>query len=161
MAPVTDFIDSAVAQDKPFYLWYAPFLPHTPYTPPQRLFDKYLAKGLPKTVARYYAMCEWFDETCGELIDHLEKTDQRDNTLIVYVTDNGWIQDPKKNGYAPRSKQTPYEGGIRTPIMFSWPDKLKPADRPVPPRLRSHRAVPTIPGHIDHRSLCTSPWRDR
>ena len=51
--------------------------------------------------------------------------------MIVYVTDNGWIQNPKRNGYAPRSKQTPYEGGVRTPIMFSWPNGgLDPAKRP-------------------------------
>lgn len=130
MQPVTEFVDMAVAQEKPFFLWYAPFLPHTPHTPPERLMQKYQRDGLPKTVARYYAMCEWFDETCGELIEHLEKKGVRDNTLIVYVTDNGWIQDPAGNGYAPRSKQTPYEGGIRTPILFSWPDRLKPADRP-------------------------------
>jgi uncharacterized sulfatase len=81
-------------------------------------------------VAKYYAMCEWFDETCGQLIEHLEARGVRDNTLIVYVTDNGWIQSPDKSGYAPRSKQTPYEGGVRTPIMFSWPARLKPAERP-------------------------------
>jgi arylsulfatase A-like enzyme len=64
-------------------------------------------------------------------VDRLpRKKNVRDNTLIVYVTDNGWIQDPDGPGYAPRSKQTPYEGGVRTPVMFSWPAKLKPADRP-------------------------------
>ena len=87
-------------------------------------------------------MCDWFDETCGELIGYLDKKQVRDNTLIVYVTDNGWIQNPKRNGYAPRSKQTPYEGGVRTPIMFSWPKRLKPADRPE--LVSSIDLVPTI-----------------
>jgi len=130
MQPVTDFIDQAVQDEQPFFVWYAPFLPHSPHNPPQRLLSHYTALGLPETVAKYFAMCEWFDETCGELISHLEATGVRDNTLIVYVTDNGWIQSPDKPGYAPRSKQTPYEGGVRTPIMFSWPAKLQPADRP-------------------------------
>ncbi len=130
MQPVTDFIDRAVENEKPFFVWYAPFLPHSPHNPPERLLAHYSDLGLPATVAKYYAMCEWFDETCGELIDHLEAKGVRDNTLIVYVTDNGWIQNPESNGYAPRSKQTPYEGGVRTPIMFSWPARLKPADRP-------------------------------
>jgi uncharacterized sulfatase len=129
MKAVTSFVDQAVTDKKPFFLWYAPFLPHTPHNPPERLLKKYAADGLPKTVAKYYAMCEWFDETVGELVEHLESKNVRDNTLIVYVCDNGWIQNPEKNGYAPRSKQTPYEGGIRTPIMFSWPAKMKPADR--------------------------------
>lgn len=130
MQPVTAFIDQAVQDEQPFFVWYAPFLPHSPHNPPQRLLAHYTSLGLPETVAKYDAMCEWFDETCGELIEHLEEKGVRDNTLIVYVTDNGWIQSPDKSGYAPRSKQTPYEGGVRTPILFSWPAKLKPADRP-------------------------------
>jgi len=129
MEPVTSFVDEAVKQDKPFFLWYAPFLPHTPHNPPARILDKYKNDDRPITIAKYYAMCDWFDESCGKLVDHLEKKGVRDNTLIVYVTDNGWIQNPEKNGYAPRSKQTPYEGGIRTPIMFSWPGHLSPGTR--------------------------------
>ena len=130
MKPVKDFVEMAVDKDKPFFLWYAPFLPHTPHNPPKRLFDKYKDKVDSPHVARYYAMCEWFDETCGELLGIVDDAGVRDNTMVVYVTDNGWIQDPDKGKYAPRSKQTPYEGGIRTPIMFQWPGKLKPADRP-------------------------------
>jgi uncharacterized sulfatase len=130
MEPVTKFVDMAVAKRKPFFLWYAPFLPHTPHNPSARLLKEYQAAGGPAPIARYYAMCEWFDETCGQLLGHLDRRGIRDNTLVVYVTDNGWIQHPERNGYAPRSKQTPYEGGVRTPIMFSWPGVLEPADRP-------------------------------
>lgn len=129
MEPVAGFVADAVSQNKPFYLWYAPFMPHTPHTPPERILKKYRQEGRPETIAKYYAMCEWFDETCGQLLEILEQNGQRKNTLIVYVCDNGWIQSPTSRGYAPRSKQTPYEGGIRTPIMFSWPGHLKPARR--------------------------------
>lgn len=125
---IYDFVDMAVEEDKPFYLWYAAFLPHTPHNPPQRLLKKYEGQH-PLTIAKYYAMVEWWDETCGELIDYLEKKSVRDNTLIIYVGDNGWIQHPERNGYDQRSKQTPYEGGIRQPTLYSWPDKLKPAHR--------------------------------
>ena len=129
MQPIEDFVDHAVEEDKPFFIWYAAFLPHTPHNPPKRLMDKYNTGDLPMTVARYYAMCDWWDETCGELVGIVEERNLRDNTVFVYVTDNGWIQSPDSGKYAPRSKQTPYEGGIRTPIMFSWPGKYKPADR--------------------------------
>ena len=145
MEPITEFVDDAVAQKKPFFLWYAPFLPHTPHNPPERLLKKYRKEDRPITVAKYYAMCDWFDETCGQLLGHLDKKGISDNTLVVYVTDNGWIQNPKRNGYAPRSKQTPYEGGIRTPIMFRWPKKLKPADRDEE-LVSSIDLVPTILG---------------
>ena len=133
MEPIESFVDEAVSKKKPFFLWYAPFLPHTPHNPPERLLSKYRKPGRPLPIAKYYAMCEWFDETCGQLVGYLEKKKVRDDTLIVYVTDNGWIQNPNGNGYSrtpSRSKQTPYEGGVRTPIMFSWPNGgLKPADR--------------------------------
>ena len=142
MEPIREFVDMAVEQEKPFFLWYAPFLPHTPHNPPKRLLDKYRRDDLPLTIAKYYAMCEWFDESCGELMKILKNSGQLDNTLVVYVTDNGWIQNPERNGYAPRSKQTPYEGGIRTPIMFSWPGKLQAADRPE--LVSSIDLVPTI-----------------
>ena len=122
LQPIEDFVDHAMKENKPFFLWYGVFLPHTPHNPPDRLLKPYQDLGLPLSIAKYYSMCTWFDETCGQLIDILEKRNLRDDTIIVYVTDNGWIQNPEKNGYAPRSKQTPYEGGIRTPIMFSWPN---------------------------------------
>ena len=127
--PINEFLDLAVREEKPFYLWYAPFMPHTPHTPPERLLAKY-RDGRPLTIAKYYAMCEWFDETCGQLMGSLKERGLDENTLIVYLTDNGWIQDPKKNGYAPRSKQTPYEGGIRTPIFYWMPGKIPAGTRP-------------------------------
>lgn len=142
LKPIRDFVEHAVGEEKPFFLWYAPFLPHTPHTPPERLFNKYIDKVTSPHVARYYAMCDWFDETCGELLGIIDENEVRDNTLVIYVTDNGWIQNPERGGYGPRSKQTPYEGGIRTPIMFSWPRALKPADRPE--LVSSIDLVPTI-----------------
>lgn len=132
LAPVTDFIDYAVAEKKPFFLWHAPFMPHTPHTPPERLFAKYKAKGVASDfVARYYAMVEWFDESCGQLLSHLETRGLTNNTLIVYVGDNGWIQKTDAAGFAPRSKQSAYEGGVRQPILYSWPGVIRPGRRGV------------------------------
>ena len=135
MKPVTDFIDHAVATEKPFLVWYAPFLPHTPHNPPARLLAKYRKDGVALDVAKYHAMCEWFDETCGELLDHLDSRGLTDNTLVLFICDNGWAapstnaDDPnqkKWKGYAMRSKSSPFENGIRTPIMVSWPGKIIP-----------------------------------
>ena len=138
MAPVLNFIDSSAKEQTPFFVWYAPFLPHSPHNPPERLLKKYQARDRPTKLAQYYAMCEWFDETCGTLIDHLDKSGLSENTLIVYVTDNGWIQrtemtqvsDDWKSPFAPRSKQSPNEGGVRTPIMLCWPGRIEPEVRP-------------------------------
>jgi len=137
MTPVTDFIDHAVERGKPFCVWYAPFLPHTPHNPPQRLLDKYTKGGRADDVAKYYAMCEWFDETCGELLDHLDKRKVRENTIVVFLCDNGWAArstnagDPNQKrwgGFALRSKGSPFEMGVRTPIMISWPGEVKPGE---------------------------------
>ncbi|MCP4174228.1 MAG: sulfatase-like hydrolase/transferase [Fuerstiella sp.] len=135
MQPVTDFIDMAVAEKKPFFVWYAPFLPHTPHNPPQRLLDKYMKDGHAADVAKYYAMCEWFDDTCGLLLGHLDRKKIANNTMVLYICDNGWAaastnaDDPNQKlwkGFAQRSKGSPYENGIRTPIMVSWPGHVQP-----------------------------------
>jgi len=128
MDEIFDFIE--YAGDKPFFVWYAPFLPHTPHNPPKRLLDKYAKKTESKFIARYWAMCEWFDGTCGQLLDHLDEKKLADDTIVLYVTDNGWIQRADNGRYAPRSKRSQYDGGLRTPIMVRWPGKVKPEDRP-------------------------------
>ena len=132
MKPITDFLDEA--GDRPFFIWHAPFLPHSPHNPPERLLAKYKDKTESIHLARYWAMCEWFDETCGQLLDALDKRGLADNTLVLYVCDNGWIQRPGSRGFAPRSKRSPYEGGVRTPIMVRWPGRAAPRrddDTPV------------------------------
>lgn len=126
MKPVFDFIDQA--GDKPYFLWYAPFLPHTPHNPPERLLKKYKDKVDSIHVAKYYAMCEWFDETCGQLVDYIDNKGQAENTLFIYVTDNGWIQQKNSGKYAPRSKRSQYDGGLRTPIMLRWKGTIEPGD---------------------------------
>ena len=57
---------------------------------------------------------------------HLKEKSIDDNTLIVYTTDNGWIQSEKHHVYAPRSKRAPHEGGGRTPIMFRFSGTIEP-----------------------------------
>jgi uncharacterized sulfatase len=123
---VTDFVHES--KGKPFYLWYAPIMPHQPHTPPDRLLAKYKDKHESPMVAKYWAMCEWFDETVGELLSHLEKEGVAENTVVVYLHDNGWIQDPKAAKYAAKSKQSPYDGGLRTPILVRWPGKVTPGE---------------------------------
>lgn len=125
LEPIFQFIENA--GEHPWLVWYAPMLPHAPHTPPEDILQKYLPIAPSEPVARYWANVEWFDRTCGELLDYLDKKNLRQNTIIIYTTDNGWIQNPKvKNSFAPRSKLTCYEGGVRTPIMISWAGHIKP-----------------------------------
>ncbi len=124
MQPIYEFIEGR--QRQPFFVWYAPMMPHEPHNPPERLLKKYQAPDRPAPLAKYFAMCEWFDETCGELLGWLDDHGLRDNTLVVFVVDNGWIQnvEPRQrgqSGFAPKSKRSPYDGGVRTPILLRWP----------------------------------------
>lgn len=128
LQPVFDFLDKAKKDKKPFYLWYAPMMPHQPHTPPERLFNKYKDKTKSQFVAKYWAMCEWFDETIGDLLAQLEKNGQIENTIIIYLHDNGWIQDENSANYAARSKRSQYDGGLRTPILIKWPGHVKPGE---------------------------------
>ena len=128
LAPVTDFITRAKKDGKPFFVWYAPMMPHDPHTPPERLLAKYRDKSPTPQAARYHAMVEWFDETVGEIRAHLEKEGLTRDTIILYVADNGWIpRDDKPVVDFERSKQSPFDGGVRTPILVSWPGRIKPA----------------------------------
>jgi len=148
----TDFIDMAQREKKPFFLWYAPALPAFNYhsrlvrsggkVVPDRINknqkfildlgmnDYYLQFQAPTgrgDLTQYYALIEWFDEHCGKLIAHLEKQWLRDNTLIVVQSANGWVSCRRRGEWAPRTKGSPYDGGVRSPAIYSWPAKIKPA----------------------------------
>lgn len=121
MKPMFNFIEKAQAEKKPFFIWYAPMLPHTPHNPPQEYLAHYQGKGLSTKAEKYYAMVEWFDHTCGELDTFLKQHKLTDNTVIIYLADNGW--DAEQGN---RAKLSPYELGIRTPMFVRWPGKVKP-----------------------------------
>lgn len=133
LQPIQNFIVGAKREKKPFFVWYAPMMPHDPHTPPKDLLDKHLKTEPNVHIAKYRAMVEWFDQTCGEVLNMLEDQGVAENTIVIYLADNGWIQDPKSPRYAPKSKQSPYDGGLRTPILLRYPPKLKPEviDMPV------------------------------
>ncbi len=130
LKPIDDFL--ANRDGKPFFVWYAPMLPHEPHNPPPRLLKKYTAEGRHPKLAAYYAMCEWFDETVGDVLKRLNDQGLRDNTVVMFTVDNGWIQETgevrtTRGWFAPKSKLSPYDGGLRFPLMIRWPDKIPPA----------------------------------
>ena len=134
MEPVESFIREHA--DQPFFLWYGPALPHTPLNAPDR-FYKYFADrdDLSESAKLYYANIAWFDWGVGELLDTLREERLLDNTLIVYINDNGWEQDADveyidnnvtfANG-GPRGKGSFFETAFRTPIIFYWRGEVIP-----------------------------------
>ncbi|MEM9686640.1 MAG: sulfatase-like hydrolase/transferase [Bacteroidota bacterium] len=135
MQPVYDFIDTNV--DRPFFIWYAPELPHYPFDAPDTYYNLYKDKNMTESAKRYYANCTWFDDGVGELMAYLKQKGMYNNTLFVYVNDNGWEQNPDQefrqdslrwhNG-GDKGKLALYDQSFRTPIIFSWKDKIPAGD---------------------------------
>lgn len=124
LEPIQRFIESARAEKRPFFVWYAPFLPHTPHNPPDRLLQPYTGRGLPPAAAKYYAMVEWLDETCGELDAILKTNGVFDTTLVMYIADNGWAAERGDDSLV--AKRSPYDLGVRTPVLVRWPARVVP-----------------------------------
>lgn len=134
MEPVTSFIEEHA--DQPFFVWYGPALPHTPLNAPDRFYKYFEGRNdLSESAKLYYANIAWFDWGVGQLIDSLREQRVLDNTLIIYVNDNGWEQAADveyadenitfANG-GPRGKGSFFETGFRTPIIFYWQGKIVP-----------------------------------
>ena len=126
-----DFVDAA--GDRPFFMWYAPELPHYPFEAPQRYLDIYKDRGYAESAVLYYANCSLFDDQLGELLTFLDERGKLDNTLVVYVNDNGWEQEPQQeyvgdpmryNNGGDRGKLGKTDLSFRTPIIFSWPGRI-------------------------------------
>lgn len=130
--PAYDFLDET--EGKPFFMWFAPSLPHYPFDAPEKYYNLYKDKDMSESAKQYYANCTWFDDAWGQLIQHLKAKGLYDNTLIVYVNDNGWEQEPKEeywddpnrshNG-GDKGKGSIYDMSFRSPIIFTWGDKIR------------------------------------
>ena len=122
MAPIDAFLDEVGEQ--PFFLWFAPLIPHGPWDPPQKYLDMYADAPIGRDAREYFASVSWLDEVVGELVEDLRRRGLLDNTLIVYLSDNGHGPFPFEGdvtGSSRRSKSTLFELGMRTPLIFHWP----------------------------------------
>ena len=122
LAPVREFLDQI--GDTRFFLWFAPMLPHTPFDPPPEFRAPYLDRGLTQAEITYYAQVTRMDAVIGELFRELEERGHRDDTLVIYVSDNGWQIGQGFFGNLGHGKGTPHELGTRTPIIFNWPGRV-------------------------------------
>jgi len=122
-APLYEFMDAH--RNEPFFVWYAPYLPHLPHDAGRDYLKLYAGLGLSSVAIGYYANISRFDDLIGELVEYLDESGLRDRTLIVYLADNGWDQNPRDPQFrisgGPKGKRTMYELGFRTPIVFNWP----------------------------------------
>lgn len=150
---LTEFIhtNNSNKTGKPFFMYWATPIPHVPLQAPQKWVDYYVNKFgdeepylgdtdyFPHRYphAAYAGMISYLDEQVGLLVNQLKELGIYENTLIIFTSDNGptynggadseWFNSggllQEKHG---RGKGFTYEGGIRVPMIASWPNKIKP-----------------------------------
>ena len=107
------------------FLCYVPYnAPHSPWQVPDRYFDKYKAKGLDDVTACAYAMVENVDENIGRLLKTLDELNLAEDTIVLFLTDNGPNSD-RYNGNMKGRKGSTDEGGIRVPLFIRWQGRIK------------------------------------
>ena len=131
------FTDAALnfinkTDQKPFFVYLATNLPHFPLQVPDEMADPYREMGLHEDNARTYGMIANIDANVGRVLERLKFLNIEDNTLVIFLSDNGPRQRRTKNDVYPGrwvanlrgTKTSVYECGIRVPFFVRWPDKL-------------------------------------
>ncbi len=108
---------------RPFFTYIATNAPHTPLEVVDELAAPYRQKGLDETTARIYGMVRNLDQNTGRLLDQLKKLRLEQDTIVVFMTDNG-PQQPRYNAGMRGLKGSVYEGGIRVPCFLRWPGRI-------------------------------------
>ncbi|MBL7139963.1 MAG: arylsulfatase [Planctomycetes bacterium] len=125
-------------RDRPFFAYLPTNAPHTPLLVPDKYWQPYAKMGLDETTAKVYGMIENVDENVGKILARLDALGLAENTLVIFLTDNGPQQRNRYNGVLRATKGTVYEGGIRVPFFARWPG-----------RIEAGRKVEAIAAHID------------
>lgn len=119
---------------KPFFLYMSHYAVHVPVKPDKRFYQKYIDRGLDERDAAYATLVEGMDKSLGDLMDYLEQNNLSDNTIIIFMSDNGGLSVEASvrsgelnvhNRPLNSGKGSAYEGGTREPMIVSWPGVTK------------------------------------
>jgi len=139
-----DYIHNKSNKGKPFFLYLSTNAPHVPWRAPEQYIEPYRALGLNDDMAKFYGMIANLDENIGRLRGAMQDEKIEDNTIFIFMTDNGsslaaksngepltWISDETKvaisekmtslNGFMRGGKASTYDGGHRVPFFIRWP----------------------------------------
>jgi arylsulfatase A-like enzyme len=123
-----DYIKSQENKQDPFFLYLAYTAPHTPLQPREDWLKKIKQRelGISDTRAKLIALIEHMDDGIGKLIHELKISGKYDNTLIIFLSDNGGkLENESNNGNIRGGKGGFYEGGVRVPAIFVWPGHIQ------------------------------------
>lgn len=122
-------------KDKPFFLYLPHYTTHIPMRAKAELIAKYRALPKPERGQNnpvYAAMIESMDDSIGRLMRKLEQAGIADNTVFIFTADNGGLATPEgpdtpatTNAPLRAGKGYLYEGGIRVPLIVTWPKRIK------------------------------------
>jgi arylsulfatase A-like enzyme len=116
------FINKNHETNNPFFLFLSFNAPHTPMHAKDDVLEKF--KDNPRQV---YASMMWsMDEAIGNVVEALKENDQYDNTIIYFLSDNGAAMSNDASPFPFKGwKGNQYEGGIKTPMIMTWKNKIK------------------------------------
>lgn len=119
-------VDEAVKEQKPFYLYFAQYAVHAPFDSDPRFADHYKDSGKPEQAQAFATLIEGMDKSLGDVMDHLDALGVAENTLILFLGDNG-SDAPLGHEHAVAcaaplrgKKGSHYEGGMRVPFIAAW-----------------------------------------
>ena len=130
-------LDYPIDNGIPFYLNFCHFAVHTPILSDPRFYQKYIDRGMDEGQARFASMCEGVDKSLGDLMAYLEKKKVLDNTIIVFMSDNGGNSENLSKGGERHTQNSPlregkascYDGGTRVPMIVYWKGKIAAGTR--------------------------------
>ena len=141
--------------ERPFFLYLAWNAPHTPLQAPERYLEEYAR--LDDEVRRTYcAMVSQIDDSVAAVIDALEKEGLREDTLVIWLSDNGgFVPGGADNSPFREGKASAHEGGVRVPGFVNWPGTVNPGA--LSQQVSAHDWLPTLVAAAGIASTATKP----
>jgi len=137
-------------EEKPFFAYIATNAPHGPFIAPEEYKEKFAKQNYPKNAQGFYGMIENVDDNLGLLMEKLDAWNLADNTILIFMSDNGKsgggkndVHGPTYNAGMKGIKGSADEGGTRVPFFIRWPNEFNAGEK-VDVLLNHYDILPTF-----------------